>query len=352
MVIGQTIKLTGLVLAVVGVLAGLFLFIDNQHDVGVGQFSVRDAFGLVFLELPAQLTQLMPLSALLGALLGLGQLGRERAFIIARSVGVSPWRLARAAAIAGLLLSLSSILVSEWINPSLTVIADQWRDQAKGVAETDHHGSVVWVRDGQRFFKIGEPSRGQVQNGVQIFEFKSNEAQRDELLSVAIARHGSIDGDGHWQLKDVGRWEFSDKAVAFSSMPSLELDSGAFDQAIHSAVADPDGLSMVDCVRQIHFLSANGQSARAFEMSLHNRLSHAMATIVLCMLAVAFVMSAQRGGQSRQIAIGLLIGLIYFLITRTSETAGAVYNLSPVWIAWAPLLLLSAITSLFIRGSR
>ena len=66
----QVLRLTLLVLAVVGVLSALFLFIDNQHDVGTGQYSLSDALWLALILLPTQLVQLMPIAALLGALLG------------------------------------------------------------------------------------------------------------------------------------------------------------------------------------------------------------------------------------------------------------------------------------------
>lgn len=352
MIAGQVLKLTLVVLAVVVVLAGLFLFIDNQHDVGVGQFGVKDAFELALIMLPGQLVQFMPIAALLGALLGLGQLARERAFIIARSVGISPWRLAQAAGLAGMLLALLALLAGELLNPALTRFADQWRAEARGDNPLQASGNSVWLRDGSRFLRFEPPNRDNAHGRVQVFDFVQNNAHREELISLIDAHSAVVDAAGAWRLANVNQLQFSEQAAHRINVNENIIQVNAFGQAVAGATVDPDGLAMWDLWPQITFLTENGQDARLLEMSLYNRLAHALATVVLSMFAVVFVMGAQRSGQGVRLTQGVAIGLVYLLVTRTVETGGTVYHWPPLFVAWLPLLLLSVVASVSLYRTR
>jgi len=352
LVTGQVWRLTGVVLAVVAVLAGLFLFIDNQHDVGVGQFNVSDALVLALLLLPGQLVVFMPIAALLGALLGLGQLGRESAFIIARSVGFSPWRLAQAAGLAGVVLASVSLLAGELVNPALTRFADQWRAEAKGESVSQLQGATVWVRDGARFLRFARPAQADQPGGVQLFEFATVDAERQELTTLASAQSGSVNEAGLWQLNQVDALALDGTHVTRTQLAQYQVQGTAYRGVLTLAAVDPDGLPLWDIWRQIKFLTQNGQTARALQMSLHNRLAHALATIVLTMLAVVFVLGVQRSGQGVRLAQGVAIGLVYLLLTRTIESGGTVYQWSPLVVAWLPLLLLSCVTVVALWRAR
>lgn len=347
----QVLRLTLLVLAVVGVLSALFLFIDNQHDVGTGQYSLSDALWLALILLPTQLVQLMPIAALLGALLGLGQLARENAWIVARSVGVSPWRLALAAGGAGLFLAVVSLSAGEFINPSLTQWADQWRAEAKGLDPDLAMGSVVWVRDGSRFVRVERPTRHTVHGGIDIFNVQKD-GSWTVLESIDHAKAATVLDDGNWKLNDIDHTQFSGRSVSRTHGKQIELDGGMSSHVVSFASVDPDGLAMADIVKQIGFLRENGQQTQGLELSLYNRVSHACATVFLSMLAVAFLMGAQRGGNGLNLAKGIGIGLVYFLITRTVETGGSVYGWSAGVVAVSPLLLLGLVTSLAISRAR
>jgi hypothetical protein len=97
-----------LVMAVFLTLGGLFLFIGQQDDIGVGRYTGVDALSFVLLNLPQQAWELMPISALIGTLVGLGALARGSELTVMRAAGLSVWRIARAALVAGLVLAAAS----------------------------------------------------------------------------------------------------------------------------------------------------------------------------------------------------------------------------------------------------
>ena len=93
-----------LVLTVLIALGALFLFANQQDDIGVGTYSAIDALWFVLLNLPQQLYEFMPIGVMIGALLGLGALARGSELTVMRAAGVSVWRIAGSVAMAGVVL--------------------------------------------------------------------------------------------------------------------------------------------------------------------------------------------------------------------------------------------------------
>ncbi|MBV8784251.1 MAG: LptF/LptG family permease, partial [Gammaproteobacteria bacterium] len=93
-----------LVVSVLLALGALFTFIDQQEDIGSGNYTALGAFWYTLLNLPLQAFELLPISALIGALLGLGSLARGSELTVIRATGVSVLRLAGMALIAALAL--------------------------------------------------------------------------------------------------------------------------------------------------------------------------------------------------------------------------------------------------------
>ena len=65
-----------LVMSVLLALGALFVFIDQQDDIGTGHYTAVSAVWYTLLNLPQQAYELLPITALIGSLLGLGSLAR------------------------------------------------------------------------------------------------------------------------------------------------------------------------------------------------------------------------------------------------------------------------------------
>jgi lipopolysaccharide export system permease protein len=62
--------------------------------------------------------------------------------------------------------------------------------------------------------------------------------------------------------------------------------------------------------------------------------------------------SLRSAGAGSRIVIGIIVGVVYFLINRTLENSGEVYGLSPFLVAWSPAMLLVVATTLGIARVR
>ena len=90
-------------------LGALFVFISQQSDIGTGDYGTADAFLYTFLNLPEQIFELLPIGAMIGALMGLGNLAAGSELVVTRASGVSVWRIAWPVGLAGLTLVVDHV---------------------------------------------------------------------------------------------------------------------------------------------------------------------------------------------------------------------------------------------------
>src|SRR5258706_5302933 len=99
-------------LTVLVTLGALFVFISQQGDIGIGNYSAADAFLFTFLNLPEQAFELLPIGALIGGFMGLGNLAAGSELVVTRGSGVFVLGIAWLGGVAGLTIAIS--MVDNW----------------------------------------------------------------------------------------------------------------------------------------------------------------------------------------------------------------------------------------------
>jgi lipopolysaccharide export system permease protein len=349
----QVLWYTLLVTLALLVLGALFDFIDQQREVGTGTFTMLDAFYVTLLKVPLQACQLLPLGALLGALLGLGQLARGSELIVIRAAGVSVYRLGLAAASAGLFLFVLYWAVGEFAAPALERYAQGYKAFAKNADIGLGESGGAWVKDGNRIVSIDLQSAADLFGGVYVFDLGAGPGGRRELRSVARADSVALIGEGRWRFDNYAESVLGPDVVVVRH-GAHEVLSGAIDpRFLGLAVVDPDNLSLRRLADYIAHQRAEGLDARSYEVALWSRLARSLAVIIVCMLAVPFVLGPLRSsGAGARLAIGIGIGVVYFLVSRTLENSGEVYGIDPLLVGWTPTGALTLVTLVAIARAR
>jgi lipopolysaccharide export system permease protein len=349
----QILWYTLLVMGALVSLAALFVFIDQQSDVGVGSFRMVDALFVTMLMMPLQAFQLLPIGALIGALIGLGNLARGSELIVVRAAGVSVWRVAYAAGLAGILLVGLGALMGEFLAPPLEAYAYQVKAFGKYTNFSFSGHAGMWVKDGSRIVNIQEQSAENIFGGLLIYVIEAGANGRQQLVAIARADRAQPLAGKTWQLSNYAVSQLAADHVTTQRLPSTTVDSDINPDFLGLAVADPDTLPLRGLYRYVQHLKANGLESRSWEVALWSRISRSLSTILMCILAVPFVFGPLRSaGAGSRTAIGIGIGVVYFLINRTLENSGDVYGLNPLLVAWAPAALLAVFTSAAILRVR
>jgi lipopolysaccharide export system permease protein len=329
-----------LVLLVLLVLGGLFIFIDQQDDIGAGHYTALGAFWYTLFNLPQLGYELLPITALIGSLLGLGALARGSELTVIRATGVSVARLAGTALLAGLILVLLEMLLGEFLAPPLQQAAREHKAFSK-LTNVSFGGSGAWVRDGNLILDVAGQSSQRQFGSMQIFEL----SPQHRLLAVGRGQRALAVSRGKWLLSDYTESRFADDTVTTSPPGQRLLESNVTAGFLGLAIEDPKQLTSRALWRLISYFRANALDSREYQFAFWSRIARTVAVAFAVLLAIPFVLGSLRSaGTGTRMMMGLLLGLAFFLLQRLIESSTVLFNLNPVLLAWLPTTLLALVT--------
>jgi len=128
----------------------LFSFIvlaDELGDVGKGVFTQLDAYLVVLYTTPRRVVDLLPVTALLGGLMGLGVLASHQELIAAKVGGMSRPRLALPVLIMALVMAVLAVLAQCYVVPVSEQKANELRARTLVETRLDVSGDAgFWTR--------------------------------------------------------------------------------------------------------------------------------------------------------------------------------------------------------------
>lgn len=338
-----------LITIVLVILVGLFLFINEQSQVGTGAYGNLEALRFVALNLPTTLFEFLPVGALIGGLVGLGALARTSELTVMRAAGISKQRIGGAVAMAGLLLVLLSAALGEWIAPSLGQMAREQKAFSRFSNVSFAGSGGAWIRDGDLFVKAEQRATDGAFSGFTVFELTGD----NQLLGVGrAAKAAERPGEG-WTLRDYAESRFDGDRVASRSDATRALSTRASADFLGVASTDPMQLSVRALRNVIAYLKGNGQETREYVFALWSRVARTTAIFFGVLLAVPFAFGSLRAsGAGARSVVGLALGVTWFMLQKMTENGTSAFSLDPILLAWVPTGLLAIAVSVMLLRLR
>ncbi|MEA3277839.1 MAG: LPS export ABC transporter permease LptG [Pseudomonadota bacterium] len=330
-VIGGTI----LTLAVLLPLLGFFILADEIDKVGENNYQFADAMIFVALSLPRYTFQIFPIATLIGALVGLGALASRSELVAMRAAGVSISRIVYAALKGGALLAVVAVLVGEGVAPVAEQKALQWRSEAQSgqVTLTTPYG--FWARDGSAYINIREILPGANLRDIYIYEFDG-----EQRLTLATHAKDARYVQGSWLLEGISRSRVSDDGVEVTRVAQAGWDSLLSPGLLDLVILEPHVLSVWGLFRYVRFMAENGQDAGPYEVALWSKVVHPFLILAMIFMAIPILFgSARSTGIGPRIFLGILVGIGFYLVSRTFSYLALLFDLSPLLAAITPPLL-------------
>lgn len=330
-------------------LGALFLFISEQSDIGVGNYRAGDAFLYTLLNLPQQAFDILPIAAMIGALMGLGNLAAGSELVVTRASGVSIWRVAWPVGLAGLTLALAMYGIGEYAAPPMAQFAKREKTSSK-LADVSFAGrSAAWVKDGNMILRLQTGEVDQEFGGVSLFTLHG----ASRLQSIQRADRISIGDAGQWHLHNVQTSKFDSDRVEATSAKEITIRSTINSAFLNLAATDADLLTLRGLAAYIDHLRRNSLETAYIEIGYWSRIARIFAVVVVTLLSLPFVFGPLRTtGAGARTVVGILLGVAFFLITRTIENGGQLFGLNPVLVGWLPTAVVALCTFVAISRTR
>lgn len=340
---------TGMAMAVLLTLGALFLFISQQSDIGVGSYSAGDAFLFTMLNLPQSAFELLPIGAMIGALMGLGNLAAGSELVVTRASGVSVWRIAWPVGLAGLTLSLIMYGIGEYAAPPLAQFAKREKTTNK-LADVSFAGSSsAWVKDGNLILRVQTGEVDRAFGGVSLFQLDGP----TKLRSIQRAARISVADPGRWSLHNVATSRFAEDHIESELVSGIMMQSRVNPEFLGLAATDPQLLTLRGLASYIDHLRRNSLDTAFYEIGYWSRIARLFAVIVVTLLSLPFVFGPLRTtGAGTRTVIGVMLGVVFFLLNRTIESGGQLFGLNPALVGWLPTAVIGLCTVVAISRTR
>lgn len=345
------------VLAAWGVLLGLqtvLAFAGEVGDIGKGGYTLSHAIVVTGVSLPSQAYLLFPTAALIGALLGLGQMAASSELTALRALGLSRRRIG-----ASVLLSLSLLTALMVINGE--TLAPKGDEYARALRTVRYNNMVVskfsglWAREGGVFLNAAtgeQKQRGDDRwlelRGVRLFEFEHD----GRLKSIATAEQAEH-RPGGWVLRKVDRVRFGEKSVQQAQVAEERWQSQLDEAALASSVTRPSNMGTMALHDSIEYRKRNGMDAGDFERVYWGRWFYPINVLALCLAAIPFAFGSLRsGGYGKRVFIGIVFALGFWMLQMIVTKLASIYHFDfRVAYAIPPIVMLGVSYLFFHRRS-
>jgi LPS export ABC transporter permease LptG/LPS export ABC transporter permease LptF len=357
------------VLALVGLLGVFYIstFIDMADRVFRGTASTGLLLQYLYFETPRYAYLIIPMAALVAALVVFGSLTKNSELIVMRACGVSLYRSAVPLLLFSLVLSGVLYEMQENVLAFSNRRADAILHVMRGFpAQTFGVLSRTWIagQDGDIYhYEIFDPARNRFDR-LTVFAPDQHSWRLASLTfarEVVLVSSPGLDADRGftWQgrqgwtrtFKTVTRRNTSRNVVEYTPYAALKLP---LEPPTYFKTDEPDAerMTYAQLNSYIEQLRTSGFHVVPYMVQLQRKVAFPFVTLIMTLLAVPFAITTGRRGALYGVGVGIVLAIVYWTMLSVFGAIGAGGVISPMLAAWAPNILFSAFAAYLILTVR
>ncbi len=347
---------TGSLIAML-VLLSIFMltdFVAQLKHIGTGDYNNWRALVYVLLQLPQRFYELSPSILLLGSIISLGTMAANSELIVMRAAGVSIYRITRSVLQAGLVIAIAVALTGEYVVPYTTGMAKTLRAEAMDQKLIVGGYHDVWARDGNRYINIKQIMPDHQLHQISIYVLDSHR----HLKAMIYADKARYENN-HWVVSGVKRTDISRARGTAAPLPqtrvsyrqTMTMPGLILPELFTVLELEAQDMSAQELYTYSRYLEANhlddGEYRLAFWIKIFTPLT--CLAMLLISMPLVFLTTPRSGGSGQRIVVAIVIGIAFFVFSRTSNYLGLALGVMPFISAVLPLILVISISFFFLR---
>ncbi|MFT5064129.1 MAG: lipopolysaccharide export system permease protein [Gammaproteobacteria bacterium] len=346
--IGSTIVF-GVLMSLAGFLAlSVFISFISELDNTDENYVVWDAIRYVIYGVPELATEMVPVAMLIGTIMGLGNLAANSELIVLRASGMSMWRMGFAVALTGAAIGFGHYLIADFVAPLGSQQARLIKAEARGGDVGTRLAGSLWFRDGSKVIQFRDLDSAQSIGRVEIFGLNSYATLDMAGQAERVTHEGQL-----WMLSDWKATHFADDEAEIIANPSKVWDTEVTPEFLSLLVVNPDEFSAFGLYKYIRYLRRNDLQSDEYQLALWKKILAPLSVIFMGLLALPFVFGPMRSSAvGQRLAIGIMLGLTYYMFNKIVADAGYVFGLQPFWAAILPFSILVLVSVFAVSRSQ
>ena len=326
--------------------AAIFTFVLFTRDLGrILELVVRASAPLpsvaqiFFYTVPFALTYTIPMSVLVGILIGLSRLAADSEITAMRASGMGVWSFGRVLAIfvaaAWALALLNGLYLAPWSLASLGHLEDQLKGSQVSyevqprVFYEGFPKLVLYVQD------VHSAQGGSVWENVFLADISDAANPR-----ITLAREGLLVPEGqdrlHLHLTNGSTHETDPAQADHYQISTFQQTDIPIELASSENKADEQlpYRAMGTWTLRKRAASVDPATARLYRIEFHNRFALPTACLVLAMVGIPLGLSSKKSGKSGGFVITIALVFVYYFISLIGVSLAKQGRVSPVFGAW------------------
>jgi len=321
-------------------LAGLIKFVEQLRLVGRGDITVVDILLFVFFMIPRDFELFLPMSILLGSLIGLGILSSNSELTIIQVSGVSKFRISLSILKMAIPLMILSLIITEYVAPVSEAIAKNIKMQKLYDKQIISSVNGIWTLDNGNIIHIDQALNNEVLKNITIYQFEHNSSHISTLIHSPKAEYHFENGQEMWLLNTVTITHFTEKEIHIEQKNQMKINSTLTPDKLEIVSIKPEELSIKGLMQYITFLKKNKQNSDYYELAFWKKVFSPISIIVMMILALSFIFGPLRSvTMGTRIVSGIMIGFTFFIINESFGAIALIFHINLIIGILLPNLL-------------
>ena len=326
-----------LFILVLALFTSLFLIVEFFERIRMflsNNASFMQILSYFFFMIPMMISQTIPATVLLTALLTFSTLARNSEILAMKANGISLYRMSLPVFILSLLICILAFLNSELVTPycnqkaSNIVYVEVQKREPLGTFKQNQ----LWYRgqSGIYNFRIFDPKTNIIQ-GITINYFYKN-----FTLTSRIDAEKAEWKDNKWVFYNLLITRFGGEFPSLEWVASKVIDLPEKPADFNLVQKKAEQMGFVELKNYIRKLQAEGYDATRYLVDMHGKIAFTLVIIILITIGISFslIRTERSGGVMQSIGVGIIIGFSYWIVHAFSMSIGRSGSIPPFLSAW------------------